>query len=389
MADEGAQPADTRRADRPLVPPALDRMAAWSWRVIVVGVALVVVVWILARLRLVVLPVILALLITSVLHPPVRFLKARRWPPALATWTVLLVVIGGFVGLGFAVAPTVADEFADLGPTLEEAVETIEDWLINGPLHLTSEQIEEYQEEFFDRLRENTEAIVSGVIAGVLLAGEVIAGAIIAVVIAFFFLKDGERMQLWILDQLDEEHRVTLRALAERGWRTISGYIRGAATVATVDAVGIGLGLWIIGVPLVLPIAVLTFFGGFFPIVGATVAGVIAVLVALVTVGVTEAILTAIVVIAVQQLESNFLQPVVMGRAVRLHPVVVLSALTAGAVIGGLVGAFLSVPVAAVAAAVIGEYRALRDAGAAGLAPPPGPAPAGPAGGPGAAPPDG
>jgi predicted PurR-regulated permease PerM len=137
MAEEGAQPADPRRADRPLVPPALDRLAAWSWRVLLVGVAVVVVTWVLARLRLVVLPLILALLIASVLHPPVRFLKARKWPPALATWTVLLVVIGGLVGLGFAAAPAIVDEFADLGPTLEEAVETIEDWLINGPLHLT------------------------------------------------------------------------------------------------------------------------------------------------------------------------------------------------------------------------------------------------------------
>ncbi len=180
---------------------------------------------------------------------------------------------------------------------------------------------------------------------------------ILTVIVLFFFVKDGEQIAGWLLHLVPRERRETVRRGAGRGWGTLTAYMRGIVVVATADAVSVGLGLLLIGVPLVLPLMLLTFFGAFIPIVGAFAAGLVAVLVALVSGGLTDALLVLAMFIAVQQLEGNFLQPLVMGRAVHLHPLVVLLALTAGATVAGIAGAFLAVPLAAVVAAIGNEFR--------------------------------
>lgn len=198
-------------------------------------------------------------------------------------------------------------------------------------------------------------------VSGAVRTAEAVAGALLTFVVLFFFLKDGDRIAGYCLARVGPRHREDARAAGERAWGTLAGFIGGQVVIAAADAVGIGLGLVLIGVPLAGPLAILTFFGGFFPIVGATAAGLVAVLVGLVSGGLTDALLVLAVVFGVQQLESNVLEPVVMGRAVPLHPVVILVAIGAGTVLAGVVGAFLAVPLAAVAAAVGNELRVRRE----------------------------
>lgn len=336
----------------------LDRTAALTWKSLVVAAGVAVAVVALAQLRILVLPVIVALLLATVLVPPVDLLQGRGIPRMVAVWLVLLASLGLLVGIVTLVAPAVSEEFGDLGPTVEAGIDEVENWLVEGPLELSREEIDRYRTQFVDQVQASGGSIASGVLAGAVLVGEVIAGLLLVLVLVFFFVKDGNKMCRFGLAQVREENRDLARALGRRVWATVGGYVRGTALVALVDAVIIGVGLVIIGVPLVFPLALLVFFGAFFPLVGAVVAGIVAVLVALVSGGPGDALLTLGVVVIVQQVEGDVLAPLVLGRAVRLHPVVILGALTAGAIIGGLIGAFLAVPVAAVAVAVASELKA-------------------------------
>ncbi|MDP9020108.1 MAG: AI-2E family transporter, partial [Actinomycetota bacterium] len=338
----------------------LDRAAQMTWRVLVVAAGVIVAVLALARLRVLVLPMIVALLLATVLVPPVGWAQRHGVPRTLATWLFLLGSLGGLVWLLVSLAPSVVDEFGDLGPTLQEGVARVETWLVEGPLELSQEQIDRYTDQIVEQARGSGSAVASGVLAGAVLAGEVVAGLILTLVLLFFFVKDGEKMCAFGLRQLRGDQQELARALARRAWVSGGGYVRGTAVVAFVDAAGIALGLVIIGVPLVVPLALLTFFAAFFPLVGAVAAGAVAILVALVSGGLSDALLVLGVVVLVQQVESNVLAPVVLGRAVALHPVVILLALTGGAIIGGLIGAFLAVPVTAVVVAVSSELKA-RD----------------------------
>jgi predicted PurR-regulated permease PerM len=336
----------------------LERAARFTWRGLIVALGVYVLVVALARLRILVLPVIVAFLIATVMLPVVDWLHRRGLPRLVSVWLVLAGSIGLFIGLFFALAPSVQEEFADLGPTLEQGREDIEQYIIDSPFDISQEDLDEYVSNFGDQLSGRGDQIASGVVAGAVVAFELVAGILLLVVLLFFFLKDGELFCRFGLRHVRREHHDLVRALGRRAWAAAGGYVKGTAVVATVDAVIIGIGLLIIGVPLVLPLAILTFLGAFLPLVGATAAGIVAVLVALVDGGLRDALLVTGVIVVVQQVEGDVLQPLVLGRAVKLHPVVVLAVLTGGAVIGGLVGAFLAVPVTAVAVAVGSELRA-------------------------------
>ena len=356
-------------AERPLR-LTLDATAQKAWRFLVVVVAGWLVVLALARLRIVVLPVIIALLLATALVPPVEALVRRGLPRLLATWLVLLGSIGVLVAVVFLLAPSVNDEFEDLGPTLSEGRRDIEEWLADGPLELDRDEIQRYIDDAQDQLSGRGGEVVEGVVAGATLVGEVIAGFLLTIVLVFFAVKDSGKFTGFALRAVPARHHDLARAVGNRAWTTAGGYLKGTAVVGLVDASIIGIGLVIIGVPLVLPLAVLTFFGAFFPLVGATVAGAIAAVVALVDGGVGTALLVVGLVVIVQQVEGDVLAPLVLGRAVRLHPVVILVALTAGAVIGGLAGAFLAVPVTAVAVAIGSELGARGIIGPDDVQPP-------------------
>jgi putative heme transporter len=350
--------SDRRRGAEVSVPRPLAHLAALAWRVLVIVAAAWVLVAVLVRLRVVVLPVIIALLITTLLSPGVDLLRRRGVPRLFSAWVVFLGALALVIGIVALLAPQVGTEIDELGRRLRQGSEQVLAWLVEGPLDLTREEINRYVERAIEAARSNTEVITSGVLTGAVKAAEAVAGLILTLVLVFFLLKDGDVFASWIERQVGPEQRDHVRAIGQRSWATLSSYVRGTAVIALVDAVLIGIALLVIGVPLVVPLMVLTFFAGFFPLVGAVMAGAVAALVALVSGGFLDALLVAGAVTLIQQVEGDVLQPVVLGRAVRLHPVVVLLSLTAGAVLAGIAGAFLAVPVTAVAT-TIGKY--LRD----------------------------
>lgn len=347
-----------RSADRPRVHPTVERLAAYSWRLIVIGVVGWAVLWTISRLRLVLIPVVVALFLSRGLAPVSRWLGRHRWPPGLAAATTLVgffLVVAGFLA---AIAPALAGELDSLGPTITEALDDVEDWLVeDGPIDVSRESI--------DRLRARTGERVDNffrdrdgqVLDSATLAAEVFAAALLAVILTFFMLRDGRRFATWALSKAPIERHASLRRAADRGWATLGAYLRGAALLGVVEAITIGLALLLSGGGLVAPVMIITFMAAFIPIIGAIAAGVIAVLVGLVTGGVATAIIVAVVALVVQQLDNDILAPVIYGRALNLHPVTILLSVTAGSGLFGLAGTLLAVPVVAIAINVTDELR--------------------------------
>jgi predicted PurR-regulated permease PerM len=341
--------------DRPDVPPALRQLAAWSWRLLVVLAAVGLVLYLLILLKVIVVPVIVALFLATLLVPLVRWLEGRGWPHLTA---VLAVFIGAVLLLAAIIAgfiPLIGNELGALRQRADEGVAEVQRFIASRPFGLSEEDLNRYLDQARQRFTENSTGLTRGAVEGVTLVGEVITGLILCLFLTFFFVKDSERFTRWILDFAGRHREYHLREIGTRSATAVSGYLRGQATVGLVDAVFIGIGLAIIGVPLVVPLAFLTFVAAFLPLVGAFIAGVLAALVALVTKGVTAALLVVGLTVLVQQLEGHLLAPLVLGRAVALHPVVIILALAAGAILGGIIGAFLAVPIAAVVTAV-GTY---------------------------------
>lgn len=345
------------------VPRWYDTLAAYCWRAVVIALAGLALVWLVVRLRLVFLPAFVALLLATLLAGPVGALKRRGLPPLAATWAVLIGTVVLLAGVVAVLVPPFISQLSDLGTQLQRGADTVLRWLAEGPLQLSREEIDSYLQRAREQLQANAGAITGGVLAGVTKTVEFLAGVLLAAVLTFFFLKDGERMWAWVVERFGEPKRTHVAELGRRAAATLTGYVRGVAIIALVDAVLIGAALLVVGNPLWLPLTVITFFGAFFPIVGAVVAGVVAALVTLVTNGFVPALVITGVIVVVQQVEGDVLQPVVMGRAVRLHPVVILLALTAGGILAGIAGAFVSVPLAAVAASAGNYLSTLERAG--------------------------
>jgi predicted PurR-regulated permease PerM len=354
------------RPERPAVPPALRQAGAVGWRVLVLLVLAYLTVRFLVRLQLVVVPVIVALFLTAMLLPPVDWLRDRGWPSAAATAAVLLAAVLGLAGAGYLLAVQVIPQLGQLSGQVSDSVDELQDWLISGPLGLSQAQLLNLLEQGQQELQARSDMLVQRALGWTTLLLELVAGAVFAVVLAFFFLKDGPGTVDAAMARVGGDTGRRVRAAGRRAWETMGGYLRGVAVVGVVDGTLIGLALVLLGVPLALPLAVLTAVGAFFPIVGAVTAGALAALVALVSKGPVTALVVVGVTVLVQQLEGNLLQPVVMGRSLDLHPVVVMVALSVGAILGGIVGAFLAVPVVAVAVAGIGGWG---DAGSEATAP--------------------
>ena len=350
-----------RRGRNERVPEWLDTATQYTWRGLLLIVGLAAVLFVLTRLYLVTLPIIIALILATLCVPPARKLERRGVPRLLAAIIVVLGGIGSLVGIIALMTPAFVNQIQQLVPTVVEGVETTLVWIEEGPIGYDRDQVEDFVQQGMEALEDSAAAIAAQVGTIALAVGQGLTALVLALVLLFFFVKDGSQLVGWFIDRTPEPHRNTIRAVGARAWVALSGFVRGTAFVALVDAIGIGIGLAIVGVPLVLPLAVLVFFGGFIPVIGATVTGILAVLVALASEGLVAALIVAAIVLAVQQFESNVLQPTIMRRAVALHPVVILGVLTAGAVLIGLVGAFLAVPVTAVAAAVGNELRLRSD----------------------------
>ena len=339
-----------RAAARPL--------AIGSAQLLLVAAALVVIGWVLGKLWVVLLPVILGLLFATVLWPPTRFLRRHGWPAALAAAVVLLVFLGLVAGLIAVIAPQVADQVTQLADQAASGLQQVQEWLQGPPLNIDEEQIGQYVDQAIDSVQANASNIAGYAASGASAVGNGLLNLLLALLLAFFFIKDGPRWVPWLAAQTGPKAAPHVAALSQKTWSTLSEFIKQQALVGFVDALFIGIGLWIFDVPLVIPLAVLTFFGAFIPIIGAFVAGAFAVLIALVDEGFTVALAIFGIVLLVQQIEGNVLQPIIQGRGFNLHAAVVILAVTAGSSLAGIVGAFLSVPVAALIAVV---YRYTRD----------------------------
>jgi predicted PurR-regulated permease PerM len=359
MSERGTRTAARPEAPgerlRPDVPPALARLAGWSWRLLVVVGAAGLVLYLLILLKVVVIPVIVALFLATLLVPLVQWLEARGWPHLPA---VLAVFIGAVAVLAAIVAgfvPLIGNELGTLRERVDQGIDEVQDFIASRPFGLSEADLNRYIDQARQQLRENSSGITRGAVRGATLVGEVVTGLILTLFLTFFFVKDSERFTRWILDFAGEPRAGHLREVGRRSATAVSGYLRGQATVGLVDGVFIGIGLAVVGVPLVVPLAFLTFVAAFLPLVGAFVAGALAALVALVTKGFTAALIVIGITVLVQQLEGHLLAPLLLGRAVSLHPVVIILALAAGGILGGIVGAFLAVPIAAVVTAA-GTY---------------------------------
>lgn len=351
--DEGA--TIQRRSIR--VPVVLAGAAEWGWRLLVAAAALALIGFVLLELFVVVVPVVLALFLAAALEPTVARLRSHGWPSALAAATVFVGLLAVVVALIAWISASVAGQFADIGEQLDEAVASAKDWARGDPLNLTAERVDEIEADVRKTLRTASSGFADQAAGQARAAGEVLGGIVLLLFTLFFVLKDGNRMAHWLRQRIPAAYQDDAVALANRARDIMRQYLVATALTGLIDGVLIGIALWILGVPLVVPLAVLTFLGGFVPLVGATVAGLVAAIVALVAKGLGTAVLVVAATIAVQQIEGNLLQPLILEKAVRLHPLVTVWAVGAGIVIGGLLGAFLSVPIIAIAAATASHYR--------------------------------
>ncbi len=333
-----------RATDRRLDRHRLVRAGVFGWSIVGLCVVFVIFVHLLDRFQLVVVPLVIAIFPAALLSPVSGWLKRRGWPPLLAAAVVLVVFLVGLIGLLGALIWLIAGEFGDVVATVEEAYGDVAVW-VEDRFGWNLPAIEE--------LLDNVQDWAMGLDVGSTASSvafttvEVLSGILLGLIALLFYLKDGDRMVGVALQVTPERLRTDVAEVLRRVWATLGGYFRGQIIVAAVDAVFIGIGLFVLGVPLALPLALLVFFGGLFPIVGAFTAGAVAVLVALADGGIGIALAVLVLNIVVQQLEGNFLEPLIVGRATHLHPLLILASLTAGAVTLGVLGAFLAVPITA------------------------------------------
>lgn len=349
-------------------------LATWTWRMLVVAVGLVVLGLVIGKAWSIVLPVVLALIITTVLLPPTTWMEKRwRLPAALASLIVLAGALSIVALVIWFLAPSISSEVNEIASSASEGLTQVEAWVDgNSNLQVTQAQVDSLVDAAQDRLQSSAATIASGVLVGVSAITSALITFVLTLVLSFFMLKDGHRFLPWLRSLSGPQVGNHLTEVGSRAWQTLASFIRTQALVGLIDAVMIGVALVIVGVPLALPLAVLTFFAAFAPIIGAVVVGLLAVLVTLVTNGWVAALIIAGVVLAVQQLEGNVLLPWLQGRTLHLHASVVLLAITLGSTLFGVVGAFLSVPAAAVGAVVL-RYVNEEIMQRSGEAPPSGP----------------
>jgi putative heme transporter len=329
------------------VPPLIRKAAAWAWRLLVIIGLAVALLWVIRRLELIVVPVALALIVTALMIPAVDFLDRRGAPRGGAVALVLLTgiaIVGGM--LTFVVSQFVTG-LPGLVEQVTQSIETTRTWLIEGPAHLSPDQINNAGNSAIEALRNNQAKLTSGALSTAATVTEIVTGALLVLFTVIFFLHGGRNIWQFVTKVFPEHVQDRVRDAGRAGFQSLIGYIRATFLVALVDAVGIGAGLAIMGVPLALPLASIVFLGAFIPLVGAVIAGFLAVIVALLAKGFVYALITLALIIAVQQVEGHVLQPLVMGRAVSIHPLAVVLAIAAGGVLAGIVGALLAVPTVA------------------------------------------
>jgi len=331
------------------IPRGVRVAGAWTWRLILFVGAVYLLFKLIAILHIVVIPVVVALLLAALFEPAVRWLRNRGVNRSLAAATVLVTGLLAVAGGLTLIVGTVISQFDDLSAQVRDGLNEVQTWLAGGPLNISQTQLSSAFERLQRQMSDNQGAITSGALSTATTLGEVLAGFFLVLFTLFFFLRDGAQIWQFLCRLLPLPARVPAARAGHYSWHTLGSYVRATVLVAFVDAVGIGIGLAILRIPLALPLAALVFLGAFIPVIGATLTGTVAVLVALVTHGPVTALIVLGVVIGVQQLEGHVLQPLIMGRAVSLHPLAVILAIATGLVVAGIVGALVAVPLLAVA----------------------------------------
>ncbi len=331
-----------------VVPRVLRVSAALGWRLLVVVAALYVIGMVVAYVAAVVVPVAIALLLAALLAPAVHWLEARQVPRGVATALVLISGVAVLGGVLTFVVVTFVRGVPDLGSQLSASIDGITDWLRTGPLQITAAQLTSFQNEILGSLSANQASITAGALTTAATVGELVTEALLVVFTLIFFLHGGAGIWQFLLGVVPGRVRNRVDVAGRRGLAALVSYVRATAAVAVVDAVAVGIALAVLGIPLAVPSAALVFLGAFIPIIGAVVAGGVAVLIALVSNGIVSALIVLGVLIAVMQLESHVLQPLLLGRAVKLHPLAVVLSIATGLVVGGIAGALLAVPLLAV-----------------------------------------
>ncbi|MCS4534959.1 AI-2E family transporter [Corynebacterium sp. HS2168-gen11] len=345
---------DLENIDRAeIIADGIRALASWSLRLLLIAAAAFMGWYVLSQVWRGILPVAFALIICTVLWPPVAAMRRIGFPKGLASFAAVLGALGSMGFVLWVITPNIAGQSQTLYYQAIEAVQRLQLWLQGPPFNLDSEQLADRVNAAAQWIQQQGGAIASEIFTGLGVATSVVVTGGIVAVLTFFFLKDGDNFLPWLRGVVGKRAGWHLTELLTRAWRTLSGYIRAQAIVSLADAVFIGIGLIILGVPMAFALAVLTFIAGFIPIVGAFVAGTLSVMIALVSLGVTKAIATLILVLLVQQIEGNILSPLLHSRAMNLHPVIVLISITIGGSLFGIIGAFLAVPTAAMIAVLL------------------------------------
>lgn len=357
----GHEPAAAPRK-RPAKQPSalwtdgLGRVGTRAAQVLLILTVAVVSVYALMQIKLLVIPVLIALILAAAIGPFVNMLRRRGLPGGVATGIAFFALLALLAGISTVIYFSVRNQWGELAAQASSGLDELEQFLLTGPVPIEQEQLNQAREGIVQFA--TSSQVRSGAITGLSVVTEFIAGASLMVVILFFFLKDGAKIWNFFLRPFSGQREAKLRRVGSRTLEVLGGYVRGTAIVALVDTVAIGAALLILQVPLAFPLAIIVFITAFIPLVGATLAGVLAALVALVANGPVVALIVVAVVVAVNQLEGDLLQPIVMGKSLQLHALVILMALTAGTILAGIVGAVLSVPLAAVAWAIIQVWTA-------------------------------
>ncbi|MFF5112207.1 AI-2E family transporter [Streptosporangium sp. NPDC000509] len=336
---------------------ALRTSARISLEMLLVVLMTAVSLWILGQMWSILWPLVIALLLTTLTWPVTRLLRRHGWHPTLAATTVTVLFLLLAAGTVVLIAVPVASQSGELATGVSNGIQQLRRWAAGPPLNIGADQVSTALDTAASRIQDSVGSIVTATLSGVGTVVNGLVNTVLALFLMFFFLKDGPRFLPWLTRQLPGRLATDVPAVATRSWDTLGSFVRSQAFVGLLDAVFIGLGLWIVGVPLVLPLAVLTFVSAFIPIVGALFAGFVAVLIALVSNGLTDALIVLAIIVAVQQLEGNVFQPMVQSRGLGLHAAVILLAVTLGGNLAGIVGSLLAVPVAALIAVVWNYIR--------------------------------
>src|ERR1700730_15197438 len=344
-------------AEHNRVPGWLQTGAAWSWRLLILALAVYLITRMLGILYIVVVPCVAALLLTALLQPLADRLRRAGLPRLAATWATLLIAAAVLGGLVTLVATRVSADYPTLVAEARHTTTPIESWLSGPPFHVKNSNVQKFLNDIPGYLSKHKSLVEGTVVTGGKIAAEFFGGLVLMLFVMFFLIKDGERIWTWLLGALRTESAERVNRAGHAAWLAVVYYMRGTVAVAAIHAIVIGLVLWIMSVPLALPLAVLVFLAAFVPLVGLLVAGALAIVVTLATKGWVDAVILLGILVIEDQLEAHLLQPQVVGKMIRLHPLAVILSLAVGGVLAGIAGAVVAVPIVAVITRALPELR--------------------------------